>query len=91
MCVTDSFTTVCCVPSKGLPGDERRLAAAFRQIRVVQKRAGSKKEKITGAHRVGGGGSLGVAQVASGGSIEGSRGSRICGGRAVRRGHGGIS
>ena len=41
--------------------------------------------------RRGEGGSAGVAQVALGVSIEGSRGSRICGGRAVRRGHGEIS
>lgn len=84
MCVTGSFTTVCCAPAKGLPGGERKLAAVFRLIRVVQKRAGFKKKNPLG----GGGGSLGVAQVASGVSIEGSRGSRICGGRAVRRGHG---
>lgn len=89
MGMTSSFTTVCCVPFKGLPGDERKLAVEFRQIKVVEKRAGSKI--FTGAHRMRGGGSLGVAQVALGVSIEGSRGSRICGGRAVRRGHGEIS
>lgn len=88
--MTGSFTTVCCAPSGGLPGDERKLAASFGQIRAVQKKAGLK-----GNHRSprdgGGGGSLGVAQVALGVSIEGSRGSRICGGRAARRGHGEIS
>lgn len=61
----------------------------FRQIRVVQKRAGP--EEITGVHRMGVERGLEVVQVALGVSIEGSRGSRICGGRAVRRGHGGIS
>ncbi len=80
---------VCCVPSGDLPGDERKRAASVRQIRV-QKRAGFKR-----THRspqdAGGGGSLGVAQVALVVSIEGSRGSRICGGRAARRGHGEIS
>lgn len=40
---------------------------------------------------VGGGGCLGVAQVVLAVSIEGSRGSRICGEGAARRGHGGIS
>jgi len=38
---------------------------------------------------VGGGGCLGVAQVVLAVSIEGSRGSRICGEGAARRGHGG--
>lgn len=87
VCMTGSFTTV---PSKGLPGDESELTAAFiqSQIRVVKKRAGSEKKKITGD---GGGGGLGVAQVVLGVSIEGSRGSRICGGRAARWGLGEIS
>lgn len=37
---------------------------------------------------MGGGGTLGVGQVAVGVSTEGSRGLRICAGRATRRGRG---
>lgn len=65
-------------------GDERKVAAEFRQLRVVLKKSQESTE-------MGGGGRLGVEQVALGVSTEGSRGSRICGGRAVRRGHGEIS
>lgn len=80
------------VPSKLLSGNEPQLTTALRQNGCIQKRAGSKKN-----HRSpqggggGGGGGSGVAQVALGVSIEGNRGSRICAGRAVRRGHGEIS
>lgn len=87
-CVLTGSFAVCCVPSKGLPGDERKLAAVFRQVRVVERRAGFERNPRRAQE---GGGGLGVAQVALGVSIEGSRGSRICGGRVVRRGHGEIS
>jgi len=92
MCVrlTGSFPSVAALPLK-VCYEMKELTAAFRQIRVVQRRSGGLKKKSHRSPQDGGGGILGVAQVVLGVSIEGSRGSRICGGRAVRRGHGGIS
>lgn len=57
-------------------------------------RRGQGLKRITGVHRVGEVvvvGVQGLQRVALGVSIEGNRGSRICAGRAVRRGHGEIS
>lgn len=65
-------------------------ATAFRLFRAVEK-GGFLKKNIHRRPPVEGGGSIGVAQVVLGVSIEGSRGSRICGGRAARRGRGEIS
>lgn len=41
-------------PSKGLPGDERKLTAGFRKIRVVERAGRRGLKEITGVQREGG-------------------------------------
>lgn len=53
---------------------------------MTQRRTGSERHHGSPQDGTGRGGTFGVAQVAVGVSAEGSRGLRICAGRATRRG-----